>query len=267
MMRPPLSIVLVAVTALAALAVAARWLTLSGSVATWIVGMIVMGVGGGYYVVPLLGFFVTSSLLSRIGRDASAPHSPARDAIQVLANGGVACAIVLAIPWAAHHEPAYIARRGLLLYLAAIATVNADTWASEIGKLARAEPRLLRTWKRVAHGTSGAVSLWGTLASLAGAAFIPLCALRLWRLDAVEFVAIAWGGFLGSLADSLLGASVQAQYRDGDTDALTDVRSSSSDRPVRGIALIDNNVVNLLASACGVLFTYILLRYAGGAMR
>jgi len=260
--RLPLWLALAAAVALAALALAARLLTLSGCIAAAIVGAIVLGVGGGCYAVPLLGFFITSSLLSKFGGGLAGGRPGARNAVQVAMNGGLACAIVIAVQWAARHDP-YAGRRGLLLYLAAIATVNADTGATEIGKLGLGMPRLISSWKRVPHGASGAISLPGTLAAVAASIFIPLCALRFWELDMVEFIAVAWGSLLGSLVDSLLGASVQAQYRDPETGALSDEPSSSSRTRVRGFALIDNNAVNLLASVSGVLFTYILLRYAG----
>ena len=187
-----------------------------------------------------------------------------RDAGQVWANGGAAVALTLAFALLAPRWPWYKTRYLLMLFLAALSAVNADTWATEIGSLSRRPPRLLTNWKPVPAGTSGAISLPGTLAALAGALFIPLCSLGLWHLDPAEFLSVAWAGFLGSLLDSLLGAGLQAQYRDPVTGALTE-RTRIEQRKtvrVRGLPWVNNDVVNFLASVGAILFAWILLRYA-----
>lgn len=274
LITPPLWLALVVAAAFAGIALAMRWLTRAGALATLVVGFIVVGLGGGKFLVPLLTFFLTSTLLSRMGRARKAgmaaltAKGPTRDAGQVWANGGVACAVVLLFAYVVHRWPVYETRDLLMLYLAAIAAVNADTWATEIGGLARQSPRLLTNWKPAAPGTSGAITGLGLLAAVAGAIAIPLSAYRLWNLNSVEFVVVAWAGFLGSLVDSVLGASVQAQFRDTTTDELTErVPPKGRGVCVRGLSWINNDVVNLLASASGVLFAWILLRYGAAPFR
>ena len=109
-----------------------------------------------------------------------------------------------------------------MLYLAAFATVNADTWATEIGGLSRSAPRLLSNWKRAPAGASGAVTLLGLAAAAAGSLVVTAAGWLVWRLSPAEFVAVAWAGFLGSFVDSLLGASVQALYRNPATGEFTE---------------------------------------------
>lgn len=275
LMAPPLWLAFLLAAGFAAGTVAARWLTRSGAIATFVVGFVVFGFGGGKFIVPLLTFFFTSSLLSRLGRQRKAQtkrlveKGATRDAGQVWANGGSAVALVLVFAVFGHRWPVYETRLLLMLFLAALATVNADTWATEIGAFSPHPPRLLANWKPVPPGTSGAVTGLGLLASVAGAIVIPLSALFLWNLDAVEFSAVAWAGFLGSLADSVLGASVQALYRDPVSGELTERPAHTGRKTIRarGLPWINNDVVNFLASVLGVLFAWGLLRFGASPFR
>ena len=151
-----------------------------------------------------------------------------------------------------------------ILFLAAFATVNADTWATELGRLAGQTPRSLRDGKPVPPGTSGAITVVGTLASLAGALIIPLAVYSSWPLNAAQLVCVVWSGFLGSLIDSLLGASLQVQYLDPETGLITECThiDGRPTRRLRGLSWMNNDLVNFLASVGGVLCGYYLLHYA-----
>jgi len=73
-----------------------RLLTLSGSIAQCILGTILLGLGGWQWTVPMLVFFVFSSVISKLGKrrrgctELFFEKSSRRDAWQVIANGGVA---------------------------------------------------------------------------------------------------------------------------------------------------------------------------------
>jgi len=145
----------------------------------------------------------------------------------------------------------------------AMAAVNADTWATELGVLSRHPPRLITTGRRVEVGTSGGITWLGTGASLAGALFIGLlaglAALILgqgWAVAAASLLGAAVGGTAGSLFDSLLGATVQAIYRCDTCGKETESkihRCGTETRLVRGWPWLGNDVVNFLASAVGAL--------------
>ncbi len=256
---------------IAALAGILRLLSFSGALAAFAVGFFVFGLGGLPFAVPLLAFFLSSSLLSYIGRRRKAllgfeAKGARRDAVQVLANGGVPA--LLAIGFAVSPDTRNIA----LLFLASLAAVNADTWATEIGALFPGRPRLLSSFKSVPHGTSGAVSLVGTLAALAGAAFIAWSAtfawpsrspILLWRPDSAELITVAWAGFLAAYVDSLLGATVQEQFKCGVCGKITDRRDHCGLAAVRirGLKWFTNDAVNLVTSLSGVLFAWLLMRY------
>jgi uncharacterized protein (TIGR00297 family) len=229
----------------------------SGAVAAALVGFAVFGFAGGAGAVALLLFFVTSSALSRFRkRDKERldyEKGGERDAGQVLANGGVAALCALLVPVFPGAAWPFVALLG------ALAEANADTWATEIGSLARRPPRLITTGQPAPPGASGAVSLPGTLAALAGAFIIALVAV--WRpgggtVGIVGLLAATAGGFVGALADSLLGATVQAQFRCPVCGKLTERRTHCDQRPTehaRGLRWFNNDLVNALATVIGAL--------------
>ena len=98
LLKPPFLVALLLAVLVAGGAYGARLLTASGAISTLVVGVIVFGLGGGGFAIPLLVFFFTSSLLSKIAkaRKAGANRGDAkgatRDAAQVWANGGIATA-------------------------------------------------------------------------------------------------------------------------------------------------------------------------------
>ncbi|HEV7665228.1 MAG TPA: DUF92 domain-containing protein, partial [Chloroflexota bacterium] len=199
----------------AALAYWRRALTLDGALAAVGVGGVVFARGGGAGVAALLAFFASSSALSRLGerRKRQSPLAQAkgarRDAWQVLANGGVAT-LCLAVG----------GRAGRGGFVGALAAAGADTWATELGLLARGRPRLVTTLKPVQAGTSGGVTAEGLLATLAGASVVAL-AWRVFGGHGSVWRGVA-AGMAGSLVDSLLGATVQALYRCPDCEQLTE---------------------------------------------
>lgn len=215
--------------------------------------------GGGLVPASLLvTFFVSSSALShwRKGRKTEAAVVEAekgtrRDLAQTLANGGVAALLVLvgralpASPW----FPAL---------LGALATTNADTWATEIGLLNRRAPRLITTGRTVPPGTSGGISPLGVGAAAAGAVLIGGVAVvgqRLTGERARWLLPLALvAGLGGSFADSLLGATVQARYRCPRCGVATERTVHRCGTPtvlVGGCRALDNDAVNFVASVCG----------------
>lgn len=148
----------------------------------------------------LLAFFVSSSLWTTAAKGRRrGGEEAARNARQVVANGGVAALAALAGNWA--------------WFAGALAAANADTWATEIGSFSRTPPRLITNGTRVPAGTDGGMTLMGTAGGVAGAGLIAGLAGRV-------VIAVAIGGVLGMLLDSLLGATVQGKIRWMDNDAV-----------------------------------------------
>jgi uncharacterized protein (TIGR00297 family) len=266
---------LVASTLIGAAGYARGALSRSGLAGAIVAGTITFGFGGWEWGTLLIAFFVSSSLLSRFRRREKAnlaekfAKGHKRDWGQVLANGGLGA--VLAIAAAVFGLPA----AGWLwaAYVGAMATVNADTWATELGVLSRARPRLITNGQRVEVGTSGGVSKLGTAAAMGGAFFIAaLAALLQWAEGKTGHsslqLALAGvvGGVLGAFFDSLLGATVQGIYYCDQCNKETE-RSihgcNSATRPVRGWRWLTNDWVNALSSGFGAAATVGLVFLVG----
>jgi uncharacterized protein (TIGR00297 family) len=215
--------------------------------------------GGGWHAaLVLFAFFIPSVALSRLGRARKrelvdiGKHG-ARDAWQVLANGGVAalCA-ALAIRLGANW---------LAAFAGAFAAASADTWGTEIGTLVRQAPRSILTFKPLATGMSGGVTLAGTLAEIAGAAFVAVVAML---AGIAAFLPVAIGGFAGALVDSILGASLQSLRRCETCarDCETDPHECGSPTTLRrGLGWLGNDAVNLAATVTGALVAGMLASY------
>ncbi|MER2123988.1 MAG: DUF92 domain-containing protein [Exiguobacterium indicum] len=239
-----------------------RLLTTSGAIMTLLVGSGVSFGFGWQGLVVLLLFFGSSSLLSKVGRsrkqsvDSIVEKDGARDGWQVLANGGVA--FVAALAYAMTMDFAY-----LLLFLFVIAASNADTWASEIGPLSKRDPWSLKTLRRVPAGTSGAMSLIGTVGTIAGAAFIAIAAYWIFSLSLRDVLLVTSIGVLGSLLDTLFGAVGQRVYRCKVCGEYTEKREHHGQPTayVSGVRFLGNDAVNVLTSGLASGIGFIIVRF------
>lgn len=240
-----------------------RSLDSSGAIGAVASGTGIFGMGGWSWGMTLIYFFVSSSLLShyrqRDKEGAAADKfskGSRRDLGQVAANGGLATLFAIIYGLARSPRTRRLARAG---FTGALATANADTWATELGVLSASKPRLITNGRQVAPGTSGGITALGIAASSLGAYSLGVF-FRLWqglrksRSGApAPFVALI-SGLAGSLCDSLLGATVQAMYYCPVCQTETERpvhRCGTPTRPLRGIAWMNNDVVNFLATACG----------------
>jgi uncharacterized protein (TIGR00297 family) len=243
-------------------------LSRSGVAGAVLTGTTTFGLGGWSWGLSLIFFFVSSSFLSHFReRDKTCiaidkfSKGSQRDLGQVIANGGIATLLALS-----YGSTSSTALRNILQagYVGALATATADTWATEVGVFSRQQPRLFTTGKPVPAGTSGGVTLLGTGASAAGAFFLGLVfwLLQRWRRTSPPLPLIAFmSGLLGSLFDSLLGATVQAIYYCSACDKETERQIHScgtKTRLRRGLHWMNNDVVNFLATLVGGLVAMVV---------
>jgi uncharacterized protein (TIGR00297 family) len=248
-------------------------LSRSGVVGAIFVGTLTFGLGGWVWGLLLIAFFISSSLLSHYREDDKRElaekfaKTSQRDLGQALANGG----------WGAILAIAYFRQPAPILFVAfvgAMAAVNADTWATELGVLSPTPPRLLTTGQRVPVGTSGGVTLLGATAALGGGLFIGLMALALGQVEAIWGSSplngrhLFWlvpigilGGLSGSTFDSLLGATVQGIYYCPQCQKETEARIHRCGQPtrrLRGWCWLNNDLVNFASSIVGSLIACFL---------
>ncbi len=274
-------------------------LTRDGAIAAFGVGTLTFAGGRLGFTLVLLAFFVPSVLLSRLGRDRKkklvdvGKHGP-RDAMQVLANGGIAALCALAYALTNDFRWAWG-------FAGAFAAATADTWATEIGTYAAQTPRSILTRQPMPAGLSGGVTLAGIGAEIAGAIWIGTVMVVLTAASTaatvaamphhagaahaanaavpvnlpaplgigalgtagivIAVLAIPLAGVIGATLDSVLGATLQelrrcdACKRSCETDPHA---CGAATRLVRGIPGFSNDLVNLTATAAGAAVAFAL---------
>ncbi len=257
--------------------------SLSGAVTGFITGLVIYLSGGIWFWLHLGAFFISSTLLGQFKQEekfhSTAQHEKhgRRDGIQVISNtgpGALAALLYFILP-----NPAFFTA-----FAAAFAAANADTWAGEIGMLSARAPASILTGKPLPTGASGGVTRLGLTASAAGSAFIAvfsgggvlLAAAHQTLQGATAYLSLApvliftvsvaaivtLSGFLGSVIDSLLGASLQAEYLCAETGRPTE-RPYSNRRPntlIKGYRRITNDTVNLLSVSAAALAALLLTK-------
>jgi uncharacterized protein (TIGR00297 family) len=244
---------------LAALIAAGGWragsLSRSGAVAALLLGGVAMTAGRPWGLF-LVAWFITATLASRFGRRTKematgdvVAKGGRRDATQVLANGGVfALCALLSLLGAADDT---LLR---LLGAGALVAAGADTLATETGTLWRRPPWSLRSWNRVPTGTSGAVSLPGTVGMVLGAGFLAAVAQLAGLTPPGLLFHVAIAGIGGAVADTLIGAWWQTRRwcpgcaRETEQDVHG---CGTATQPWRGIAWLDNDAVNFACTVVG----------------
>ncbi|WP_436239599.1 DUF92 domain-containing protein [Paenibacillus sp. LjRoot153] len=250
---------------------AAYWkksLSITGLMAAVLLGTTMYACGSLVWFGTLIAFFISSSLLSKLKhqRKAAAESGYAkgsrRDAGQVAANGGLG--LLLCIGNAIWPDPVW-----WYIYIGVMATVNADTWATEIGGLSKSIPRSIVNGKRVAAGTSGGITGLGLVASLLGGAFIGLVGgifnqigvTHEFNSSIIILVSLgAIAGLGGSLVDSWLGATLQVMFHCEVCGKTIEKQEHCSQKAkqIRGLRGMNNDVVNAASSLIGGVICFYL---------
>lgn len=245
----------------------------TGTLAAFIVGFILF-IFNPFAWLLLLAFFISSSLLTKFKAHLKLEvkdkfeKGGERDAAQVFANSLPTVFYVILHAFFSKSDPLSPLFIAVATYFA---SVNADTFSTEIGILTKRPPRLILDPRRtVEKGTSGGVTILGSLAGALGSleiAFLHILGVYLVASSSrspfnigYAFGSVFLGGILGNTIDSLLGGSVQGFYFCPSCQIGTEKRihvkcGGTKTRLVRGWKVISNDWVNLIAATTASLIT------------
>ena len=237
------------VSILFSLAYYLNFLSLSGYYSGFLMASIITFLGGLKFLTPLALFFILSSLLSILSYDKNITIKPKRNIIQVYANGGIG----LLICCFNYFNPTDM---NYYLFLCSISAAISDTWATEIGKFSKSDPVSIINFKKVNKGYSGGVTFLGLLGSILGPTLLTFSCWLSYHFSLKLFLLIIIIGFLGSILDSIIGATLQVKYLNK-LGELTEVKEKNNKR-ISGFELIDNNMVNFINTLISPVLFYLV---------
>ncbi len=217
---------------------------------------LILGLGGWKWAVPIVVFFISSSIISKVKTkykeiaETNFEKAGIRDWLQVLANGGAAGIFVVL-------NSLYPSELFYLAYVSCLSVVCSDTWGTEIGTLFRVKTVSIRNFKEVEQGTSGGISITGSIGAIIGAFIIPISSL-FW-INSIFIISAA--GLSGNIIDSIFGAVFQAQFNCSICGKITERKYHCNNRTslIKGIKWMNNDAINFFSSVAGSIFLLILI--------
>ncbi len=189
---------------------AARTVSVAGAVTGAVIGVAIFVSLGWQGWLLLLVTFIAASVASRTGlaRKQALGIAEAREGRRgpgnAIANTGVAAIAALLAGIDVHPAAATVA------FVAALVAGGSDTIASEIGKAYGRRTVSVTTFRPVPPGTSGAMSLEGTVAGLLSAIALGGIGIALHLLALSSLLVVVAAATIGALVESWLGATLEA---------------------------------------------------------
>ena len=193
----------------ASLGYAAQSVSISGALGGAMIGIVVYTSLGWQGWTLLFVTFLSATVATRTGRarkqalGIAESREGRRGAGNAIANTGVA-AIAAALAGLDVHPAAT-----QLAFVTALVAGGSDTIASEIGKAFGRRTWSITSLARVPAGTSGAMSVEGTIAGVLGAIGLGVAAIALGLLSPSWLPLVVACATLGALAESWLGATLE----------------------------------------------------------
>ena len=245
------------VTLFGLLSFRSKSLSSSGTITAISLGVLLYSLGGWIFVVPILAFFISGSVLSRLlqTNEQVLEKTGARDPLQVIANGGAPLLALLLGVFSSNMDWA------IMGFLGSVASATSDTWSTEWGMRFGGAPRHILNLSRLEKGLSGGVTLPGFMGALGGSVFIASIGLFFMSFGN-WFWAIIVIGVFGSVTDSLLGL-LQAKYQlpesNDQAPSLTEKKEWNGVqlKKVKGLKWIGNDVVNFCSSLLALFASFL----------
>ena len=195
--------------ALAVLASGLKWVSRSGAVCGFLLGVPVY-LGWGYKsFLMMFTFFLIGSAATKLGyarkraRGVAEKRGGARSWREALANS-LAGAFLSLLVITTHHEGAF-----LIALIAAFAEATGDTVSSEIGQWISDRAYLITTFKPVPAGEDGGISVGGSIAGALASALVVALAFAVGLCGRAGVVITLSAAIAGNLLDSVLGATLE----------------------------------------------------------
>ncbi len=223
--------------ALCFFAVYRKWLTVSGATAALWMALLLLVTGGlKAFIAPGI-FLLSGSLLSKLNNNDKEKNG--RNAIQVFCNGivGISCLILFAVS----HQQVY-----LLAALVSFCISMSDSVSSELGTYLKGTTVDMLSFKKLPPGISGGISWQGSLSGLIGAAILAAAVCFAYQFSLTVFLWITVSGFMGMLADSILGSTIQKKYTSATGAIIEDYETNAV--KVKGFNWCNNDMVNILSN-------------------
>ncbi len=160
-------------------------------------GAILAVYGGVGYLALMLVFFVLAMAVTRYEHELKRElglYEHERGWENVLSNGLLPSALAVASPLI-----------GPVPFVSCLSAVTADKFGSEIGVLDANDPVSIFGLRPVKPGTSGGISVLGTIGSFAGACAIGLSAIFIFGFTPTQALLCGVAGLAGSIVDTMFG--------------------------------------------------------------
>jgi uncharacterized protein (TIGR00297 family) len=244
-----------------------KWLSESGIVLAVILAFVMLVSEMPF--LPILAFFILGTLAGKIPQKnnnksvknpsneldnsivTDGKHGKPRDAMQVLANGGIPLLLGLTLVFSNsqffselnfinQYTESISDEKGtwLLLYWSVMSAALSDTWSSELGMKFGKNSIDIIGFRKLQAGASGGITWMGTLFGFLGSLIIGILFLvsrdgsslnlQVSNQDWKWFLIITISGFLGTILDSILGSifqrkkqNIEGLYTDDENSGFT----------------------------------------------